>query len=251
MNENVIKNPNEAAADPVKKELSLFYVVDSSGSMSGERINTVNNSINISVAELRKIDQGPDANVKVATLKFDDTAEWVHAPMSASAFNWTNIRASGSTSFGRALKELDKIMHREAGGYLTPKNTVTMACPVIILMSDGGPTDDWKNNLQTLKNNKYFSAALKFAIAIGKGAVKEPLIEFTGNSEAVFEADEKTLGELIKVMSYYSVATSSKTGGQSPSTGSTSAGDPSYLNKQAQQDVVVAVKNHVWNEEDF
>ena len=58
--------------------------------------------------------------------------------------------------------------------------------PVIILMSDGAPTDDFKGGLKVLKQNKWFNVSIKIALAIGQDADVNVLAEFTGNKEAVF-----------------------------------------------------------------
>jgi len=204
-------NPLQMADVPVKKELTLFYVIDNSGSMSGEKLNKVNVAIGEAVDVLQEINEGPDANVKVASLKFSTNAEWIHAPMSVDNFTWRNLLPEGVTNFGDAIRKLNEKLTRE-GGYLTPRDAGTMAVPVIILMSDGGPTDStWPQDLEEIKKNAYFKAALKFAIAIGNDAEREPLERFTGNSEAVYIVHSgEDLRKLIKVVSYTSATLGSK-----------------------------------------
>jgi uncharacterized protein YegL len=55
-------------------------------------------------------------------------------------------------------------------------------------VSGSGPTDDWQNALETLKQNKWFTVSKKVAVAIGDDANKEVLKAFTGRMEAVSEA---------------------------------------------------------------
>ena len=45
--------------------------------------------------------------------------------------------------------------------------------PAIFLMSDGQPTDDYEKYLKQLKENNWFKASIKAAIAIGDDADKK------------------------------------------------------------------------------
>jgi hypothetical protein len=72
-------------------------------------------------------------------------------------------------------------------------NIVGSFAPVIILLSDGGPTDDYGKELNALKGNNWFKAAIKIAIAIGEDANQEVLKEFTGNDECVLRANNLSI----------------------------------------------------------
>jgi len=205
-----MNNPLEAAAMPVKKDLRLFYAVDTSGSMYGEKINSVNVAIRESIPELQKISSGPDADIKVAALKFADSAEWLCAPTDVENFNLSNMIADGWTAFGDALVELNKKLSREE--YL--KTDRALACPVILLISDGEPTQTnppWEDSLRELEKNKYFKAAIKIALAVGKDANIDILAKFTKNKEAVFMIHNNyDLKKLIKIVSFTSMMYGSK-----------------------------------------
>ena len=74
--------------------------------------------------------------------------------------------------------------------------------PVILLFSDGGPTDNWEKELKQLKLNNWFKHAIKIAIAIGDDADKAVLAEFTGTIESVITVNDKhTLKALIRKVS--------------------------------------------------
>lgn len=91
--------------------------------------------------------------------------------------------------------------------------------PAIILLSDGGPTDDFNSGLAKLKSNNWFKAAIKIAIAIGDDADKDVLKEFTGSIEAVFTVHNiDALKQVIRVVA----VTSSQIGSKSSSAGETS-----------------------------
>ena len=90
------------------------------------------------------------------------------------------------------------------------------AAPIIILISDGGPTDDYEKELNELKKRGGFRAATKFAVAVGADADKDVLTKFAGFSEAVIDTEvvRLRLSTIIKKV----VVTASKTRSQSVST---------------------------------
>ncbi len=83
--------------------------------------------------------------------------------------------------------------------------------PVIILLSDGGATDDFDKGIEKLKQNNWFKAAIKIAIAIGDDADKDELKKFTGNLEAVIEVHNiEALKQIIRIVAVTSSQIGSK-----------------------------------------
>ena len=78
--------------------------------------------------------------------------------------------------------------------------------PVIVLLSDGQPTDDYKKGLDKLKALPWFKKAVKIAISIGKDADDDVLSEFTGNRELVLQANNPTA--LVKMIKWASTTAS-------------------------------------------
>ena len=73
-----------------------------------------------------------------------------------------------------------------------------------------------------LKNNNWFKAAIKVAVAIGDDADKDVLTKFTGTSEAVFTVHNiDALKQIIRVVA----VTSSQIGSKSSTAGDTTKQD--------------------------
>ena len=91
-----------------RRTMVLFFVVDTSGSMSGAKIGTVNSAIEEVVPELKDISESnADAQIKVATLSFSTGARWIDsAPVAAENFRWNYLDASGVTDLGAACMQL-------------------------------------------------------------------------------------------------------------------------------------------------
>lgn len=186
-----------------RKVMTLFYLVDSSGSMTGDKIGSVNAAMEESIIkDLPDISQAnDDAEIRIAIMQFSSGFAWVTpstGPIAIEDVIWNNLEANGVTDLGVAYRELEKKLHR---GMFMKSQTGAYA-PVILLISDGAPTDDWESGLDDLQKNNWFKKAVKIAIAIGNDADKSVLAQFTGNPESVIEVhDKKTLRTLIRKVS--------------------------------------------------
>lgn len=197
-----------------RRIMTLFFVIDKSGSMSGNKIGAVNDAIVNVLPMLDEISAtNPDAEIKVAALEFSSGCNWLYnEPKLASEFIWQDVKADGLTSFGEACKELNSKLSRN--GFMQAASG--SFAPAIILLSDGGPTDEYVSGLEKLKANNWFKSAIKVAIAIGDDADNNVLAEFTGTPEAVFTVHNiDALKQIIRVVA----VTSSQIGSKSSAAG--------------------------------
>jgi len=197
-----------------RRTMVLFFIIDTSGSMSGSKIGAVNTAIREVIPEIKDLSEGnADALIKIAVLEFSSGARWIteNGPVEASQFNWKNMEAAGCTDFGAACKALKEKLSATKG--FMQEATGSFA-PALFLLSDGGPTDDWKTELDQLWKNNWFKASVKVAVAIGDDADKDVLKEFTntkGSMEAVLEAhNSATLMKMIKFVSVTASQVASK-----------------------------------------
>ena len=203
-----------------RRTMTLFFLIDTSGSMEGNKIGAVNDAVANVLPMLNEISaENPDAEIKVAALEFSSGTNWLYSePKLASEFIWQDVKASGLTSLGAACVELSSKLSR---GEFMQAASGSFA-PAIILLSDGGPTDDFESGLKKLKDNNWFKAAIKIAIAIGDDADKDVLKQFTGNAEADFTVHNiDALKQIIRVVA----VTSSQIGSKSCTTGETTKQD--------------------------
>ncbi len=219
-----------------RRTMVLFFVVDTSGSMSGAKIGTVNSAIEEIVPELKDISEtNADAQIKVATLSFSTGARWVDsAPVAAENFRWNYLDASGVTDLGAACIQLNEKLSRNA--YMS--DAVGSFAPAIFLLSDGEPTDNYQYGLDKLKQNNWFKKAIKVAIAIGNDANTNVLADFTGSSEAVITVhDPESLKKWIQFVS----VRASEIGSRSSNVGTGNPGDNSDIPSK-QSEFIVELK---------
>lgn len=197
-----------------RRTMVLFFVVDTSGSMEGEKIGSLNVAVQEVLPTISKISSNnADAQIKIAALEFSSSAEWMYDhPIEAEQFQWRDLEAQSLTNLGEACEELNRklstkgFMNEASGSF----------APAIILLSDGEPTGDYKRGLGKLKENNWFKAAIKVAIAIGADANKDVLAEFTGHKECVLTVHNKE--QLEKIIHFVSV-TASQVASKSASVG--------------------------------
>ena len=197
--------------EPSKKSMTIFFLIDTSGSMSGTKIGTVNGTMEELLPDLIGIG-GAETDISIAVMKYDTNVEWItRQPMRVEEYQtWTRLSANGMTSMGAAFKELCNKLSRSA---FMNKPSLSYA-PVIFLMSDGEPNDDWKSGLNQLKMNNWYIYGLKIAVGIGSKPNMDVLREFTGNSELAIQAHgAKELKEMIRFLA----VTSSQIGSKSMS----------------------------------
>lgn len=200
-----------------RRTMTLFFLIDTSGSMEGNKIGAVNDAVVNVLPMLNAISEtNPDAEIKVAALEFSNGVNWLYdEPKLAKDFIWQDVAASGLTSLGAACSELASKLSR-SGGFM--QSASGSFAPAIILLSDGGPTDDYNTGLAKLKANNWFKSAIKIAIAIGDDADKDVLKDFTGSSEAVITVHNiDALKQIIRVVA----VTSSQIGSKSSTAGET------------------------------
>ena len=200
-------------APTARRVLNIFTLVDCSGSMAGEKIAALNDAMRNVIPIVAEISSNnPDAEIHMAAYCFGSETKWItQKPVEASMFGWTDLDANGWTPMGAACEELNnKLSHKH--GFLN--NASGSYAPVILLLSDGCPTDDFKKGMDALNSNNWFKHSTRIAIAIGNDADLGVLRTFTGNPELVLRVHNiDALKTAIKVV----VVTSSMVCSQSSS----------------------------------
>lgn len=185
-------------AKPKKRTLYVFILVDNSISMAGEKMQVSNVTLHDESEVWVDVAKDNGCEIKVQIIKFGEGAEAMfEEPMKVEDLELQDIVADGgSTDNGMAFKVLS--------GQLNNVISHRMLPPLIVELSDGAPTDDYKSALSSLKKNPLFQKSVKLAVAIGPEAHKSKcLLEFVdGNPELVWKADEKNPGDISKAIKW-------------------------------------------------
>lgn len=197
------------AMEPAKKSMTIFFLIDVSKSMKGTKIGSLNSTMEELLPALIGVGEA-STDVKIAVMKFSTQVTWVTPePVKIEDYQyWNRLEPEGLTFMGDAFLELSKKLSRNS--FL---NSPSLSyAPVIFLLSDGTPNDNWQKGLNTLKENKWFQYGLKIALGIGSEVDMDVLRAFTGNDELAVQAKTADqLRELVKLLA----VTSSQIGSRS------------------------------------
>jgi uncharacterized protein YegL len=161
------------------RPLHFIWIADCSGSMAVDgKIQALNNAIREAIPHMQGVaDENPNADVLVRAVKFSTGAQWhISQPTPVQGFKWDDLSAGGVTDLGKALRMVAEQLH-------IPPMTDRALPPVLVLISDGQPTDDFAGGLQALLDLPWGRKAVRVAIAIGEDADLEVLQKFIAHSE--------------------------------------------------------------------
>ncbi len=161
------------------RPLHFIWIADCSGSMDVDgKIQSLNTAIKDAIPIMRAVaDENPNAQVLMRAIRFSSGAQWhVSQPTDIADFKWEDLNADGVTDMGKALTMV-------ADQLKIPPMTDRALPPILVLISDGQPTDHYSGGIEAIMNQPWGLKAVRIAIAIGKDADCEVLQKFIGNPE--------------------------------------------------------------------
>lgn len=179
--------PLRPGGEIAKRPLHVIWILDCSNSMNaGSKIQALNSAIREATPALQEAAKTNfAAQVLVRAVGFSTGAAWhIATPTPVSEFRWEDLTAQGETHLGRALSLVAQELH-------TPPMDHRALPPVLVLVSDGLPTDDWMSGLNGLMAEEWGRLAVRLAVAIGQDADLHVLERFIGNNEVpVLQAND-------------------------------------------------------------
>ncbi|MEG6521996.1 vWA domain-containing protein [Desulfotomaculum sp. 1211_IL3151] len=145
------------------RRLPVYLLLDRSGSMFGEPIESVKQGVKYMISELKKEPQAIEtAFISVITFASDARQD---IPLTElTSFKEPLLEANGTTALGEALSILNQCLETEVR-----KSTPTQKGdykPLVFIMTDGEPTDNWENIAQEIKKK---AGKLANIVAVGCG----------------------------------------------------------------------------------
>ena len=174
------------------RRLPVYLLLDTSGSMSGEPIEAVKNGVQIMISSLR---QNPQAieTAFLSVITFDSTAQQIIPLTDLASFQMVDIKATGVTALGEALKLVAHKIDTEVAKTTTEQKGDWK--PLVFIMTDGIPTDDWQSGLNEFKKSK---VAFTVACAAGSVADANILKQITDNVVSLDTADSASIGKFFQ-----------------------------------------------------
>lgn len=179
----------------------IVFLVDHSGSMHGEFIESVRSTGKEIILSLSRRRQ--DMPVYAGAIVFAKDAKWTLSEKfrPLADFPWDSIvpvdslpddlppnqRLDGVTRIGKAFELLNETLTEASLRNSLPGTAEKI---LIVLYSDGRPTDRYEAGLAALKENVLFSSAAKLAIGVGESVDRLMLGEFTESVDNVLPIKE-------------------------------------------------------------
>ena len=169
------------------RRLPVYLVLDTSGSMMGEPIEAVKTGLQTLLSALR---QDPYAleTVHLSVIAFSSEAKQLVPLTEVTSFKFPDIVASGGTCLGAGLRLLAESIEREVAKGTTEQRGDWK--PLVFLMTDGAPTDDWRPGKEALAKVKI---ATLVACAAGPSAKTDVLKDLTESVVSLDTADASTI----------------------------------------------------------
>lgn len=162
----------------VTRPLRFYWVLDVSSSMLGTKIDRLNYAIREVLPAMRDVaNDNPYAALEVKVLTFATGAQWhTPAPVPLASFQWTDVSAGGARDMGAAMRKLAEELSIDN----MPERGLP---PVVVLISDGPPTDNYAKGLRELQERPWARRAVRLAIGIGDDADLDVLRQFIDHVE--------------------------------------------------------------------
>jgi len=168
------------------RPLPIIVLADTSGSMSVDgKIDALNKGLKDMIQSFAG-ESRLRAEIQVSVITFGGSQASVNLPLTPAhqLTGFTSLAAEGMTPLGGALSLLsDMIEDKDC----IPSRAYR---PVIVLVSDGYPNDEWQDPFQRLDKGERSSKATRFAMSIGADADEDMLNTFANDPEApLFRAE--------------------------------------------------------------
>jgi uncharacterized protein YegL len=142
------------------------------------KIEALNGAIRDALPHLRELaSQNPFVEILVRAIVFADGSHWhIPEPTPVHDVPWPPVTAGGYTDLGSALVKVADVLR-------VPPMEARAFPPVLVVVSDGRPTDDFEAGLQRLMDEPWGRRAVRLAIAIGADADLDVLARFIGDPD--------------------------------------------------------------------
>jgi uncharacterized protein YegL len=164
------------------RPLHFIWICDCSGSMAvNGKVQALNNAVRQTLPLMRQAaEDNANAQVLIRVLKFSGGAEWhVFQPTPVEDFEWKDLCADQIDD----LTDMGKALSMVAEQLKIPPMSYRALPPVLVLIADGSPTDDFSRGLKSLMEQPWGKKAVRIAIPIGENADHEVLQKFISHPE--------------------------------------------------------------------
>jgi uncharacterized protein YegL len=176
----------------------VYLLLDTSSSMFGAPIQAVQQGVHLIHRELLN---NPHAieTVYLSVITFDSTARQIVQLTSVEAFTPPTLKAEGNTALGAAITLLNEALDRELRPNVEGRKGDYR--PLVFLLTDGAPTDAWKEPVAKLKARTTHKVGSLVALGCGPNANVTLLKEITSDVIKMSDVSPDSLQQFFKWVS--------------------------------------------------
>lgn len=186
------------------RKVPMCLVVDTSGSMMNKdgsnraKIDELNDNI-LSLIDYIQNDPKASRICDLSIISFGGTVDVVSGYNSIENINFRELKSQGRTPMGEAVKKATELLTIRRTYYRN--NNIEHYKPILLLMSDGNPTDDYKPaamELTQMVNNRELKV---FPVGIGDSFDHTILSEFSPQINPKKITDASGFSHLFRLLS--------------------------------------------------
>lgn len=199
------------------KPLPIILLLDESNSMSGDKIERLNEAVNKMLNSFKK-EETQASEFLISIIGFGGnyqgemngrSAKIHNQPTAAADIRFSGVSAYGLTPLGEALKLAKNLIEDKEK---TPSRAYR---PLVILVTDGYPTDAWEIPFFDFVENGRSSKCDRMALGVGGNTDMDMLSKFVaGTGHQVFTTDQAD--GIVKFFKFVTMSVVTRTRSQNP-----------------------------------
>lgn len=184
--------PEEIA--PIKNSSScnrqIILAVDASNSMQGYKVGAVNDTVNNILSKLNSIGRNQDGAISVAVIGFSSRLfRWTDGFVPVHDFKFSYVESTdGLTDINALFEELTR---------LAVEGMNAEAKKIVVLFSDGLPTEDYSVSISKWKQTRFYNDVEKISVSFDDDLLdpqsREFLEEFADHGQVLSIKDKEEL----------------------------------------------------------
>ncbi len=155
----------------------VILLLDISGSMSGDKIATLNSAVETMITSFKKV-VSEKVVIQLAVITFESSASLYLPLQSVENISWQGLRAGGEKNLADALIMAKRMIEDRT---VVPSRAYR---PVVVLVSDGFPVDGWDQPMGDFVGSGRSQKCDRLAMLTGDNSaasVMEQFLEGSGN----------------------------------------------------------------------
>jgi uncharacterized protein YegL len=143
------------------------------------KMQALNDAIREAIPAMQQVSLDyPQATIFVNAIRFGDDARWMVERLTPlSEFRWHDLEPGGLTALGEALTVVGETLQ-------APLIRGRALPPILVLVTDGLPTDDFQAGLNHLLSRPWGRQSMRLAVMLGRDPEVQSLLQAFISSEA-------------------------------------------------------------------